>query len=374
VVGVVTLYQLLPPLTDREYAELVADIREHGVVVPVVEDEAGNVLDGYHRLRAVAELRAEGVAVPDPPVVVRSGLTEAQKVAVALGLNLHRRHLTEYQRVRLARRVMASLREEAREVSRRNLRQFRPDAERENRRTRDDPAAAGRTTDRAAELVGLGSGRTLEKHETVIRWVEAQSGSDPVAADLLARAERGEADMKQLRRYQRTSATPAADGPQATAPVAGVSVEARDVRDLKTLDPHIQGRTPWYRVALTARDLDAVTAWIYASGDPERINAFRRGTVNLILPRQDVIRYRDDLQRDGYPGLASAFGAALEADPDDVMDFGDLTSEERAVINRIRQTDTGIVEIRVVHGTPKVPPLRHWRWGQGSRRRREGEG
>ena len=46
-------YQLLPPLTYDEYQALKADIATRGVQVPIERDEAGNVLDGHHRLRAV---------------------------------------------------------------------------------------------------------------------------------------------------------------------------------------------------------------------------------------------------------------------------------------------------------------------------------
>jgi site-specific DNA-methyltransferase (adenine-specific) len=91
-------YQLLPPLSEEEYRELKEDIRRNGVLVPVEKDEHGNVLDGHHRDRAVRELRAEGVAVPDYPVILRPGLSEAEKRQHVRALNLHRRHLTAKQR------------------------------------------------------------------------------------------------------------------------------------------------------------------------------------------------------------------------------------------------------------------------------------
>ena len=81
-------YQILPPLTADEYAALKADIAAHGVLVPVELDEAGQVLDGHHRLRAAAEL---GLA--EVPTVVRTGLSEDAKREHALRLNLLRRHL-----------------------------------------------------------------------------------------------------------------------------------------------------------------------------------------------------------------------------------------------------------------------------------------
>ena len=86
-------YQIMPPLTAAEYAALKADIAAHGVQVAVELDEAGNVLDGHHRVRACQEL---GIA--NYPSLVRVGLTEEQKIEHALALNLVRRHLTTAQR------------------------------------------------------------------------------------------------------------------------------------------------------------------------------------------------------------------------------------------------------------------------------------
>ena len=50
-------------------------------------DEEGNVLDGHHRVELAADL---GI---DYPVVIRSGLSETERVEHALRLNLLRRHL-----------------------------------------------------------------------------------------------------------------------------------------------------------------------------------------------------------------------------------------------------------------------------------------
>ena len=91
-------YQLLPPLSDDEFASLKADIRAHGVLVPIELDTDGVMLDGHHRLLAWTELRAEGVRLPDYPRIVRAGLSDDDKVAHVLALNLARRHLTAKQR------------------------------------------------------------------------------------------------------------------------------------------------------------------------------------------------------------------------------------------------------------------------------------
>ena len=49
-------YQVLPPLTDEEFAMLKADVALRGVLIPIEYDEEGNILDGYHRVRACNDL------------------------------------------------------------------------------------------------------------------------------------------------------------------------------------------------------------------------------------------------------------------------------------------------------------------------------
>ena len=85
-------------MSDDEFASLKADIRAHGVLVPIELDSDGVTLDGHHRIRAWTELKAEGVRLPDYPRIVRAGLSEDDKVAHVLALNLARRHLTPKQR------------------------------------------------------------------------------------------------------------------------------------------------------------------------------------------------------------------------------------------------------------------------------------
>lgn len=85
-------YQVMPPLSSDEYAELKEDIRQRGVMVPIEYDENGNVLDGHHRLQICAEL-----GITDFPKVIRAGLTEEQKRTHARKLNMARRQLNREQ-------------------------------------------------------------------------------------------------------------------------------------------------------------------------------------------------------------------------------------------------------------------------------------
>ena len=90
----ISIYQLMPEIAPDQYAALMDDIAERGLLVPIDVDEAGNVLDGHHRLRAwFLELGRD----EPPPVLVRVGLSEAEKRAFARKNNILRRHLTREQ-------------------------------------------------------------------------------------------------------------------------------------------------------------------------------------------------------------------------------------------------------------------------------------
>lgn len=93
------LRNLLPELSPEEYEALKADIAARGIQVPIEVDEQGNLLDGYHRLRAARELGLPEEAIP---YVVREGMTEEEKVEHVLRVNLLRRHLSREQKRELA--------------------------------------------------------------------------------------------------------------------------------------------------------------------------------------------------------------------------------------------------------------------------------
>lgn len=88
-------YQVMPPLADDEYAALRADIEVNGVLVPVVHDQHGNVLDGHHRAEIADSL---GVAYRIDVVQVDD---DAHARRLARVYNLTRRHLNRTQRRQL---------------------------------------------------------------------------------------------------------------------------------------------------------------------------------------------------------------------------------------------------------------------------------
>ncbi len=89
-------YQLLRSLTDEEYESLKQSIETQGVMVPVVYDEDGNILDGHHRVQVCEEL-----GIKNWPSIIQSGLSKAEKKALVLVLNDARRHLSESDRQKI---------------------------------------------------------------------------------------------------------------------------------------------------------------------------------------------------------------------------------------------------------------------------------
>ena len=99
-------YQLLPPLTDDEFASLKTDIASWGLVPVVIDSgQRQEVVEGHHRVRAWTELRSEKVAVADYPREVRRFEDDEARVAFVLAANLFRRHLTRAQRAEVVARL-----------------------------------------------------------------------------------------------------------------------------------------------------------------------------------------------------------------------------------------------------------------------------
>jgi ParB-like chromosome segregation protein Spo0J len=96
---------LLPPMTDAEFASLVASIAAHGQREPFVLHR-NRIVDGRNRYRACRQL---GIAVKVKPWDERGSL-----VAFVMDRNLERRHLSESQRALLAARLKGAFEEEAR--------------------------------------------------------------------------------------------------------------------------------------------------------------------------------------------------------------------------------------------------------------------
>jgi len=86
-------YQVLPDLPPEEFADLKADIEEHGLRYPPVVDENGTTIDGHQRRRALEELGRDYHTIVLPP-----GLSDADKRTEARRLNLLHRQVSQEQR------------------------------------------------------------------------------------------------------------------------------------------------------------------------------------------------------------------------------------------------------------------------------------
>lgn len=89
--------QLFPPLDSATEAALRASIERFGVLVPVVVDQHGELLDGHHRSRIAGELGAEY------PTIVREVADEDEAREIARTLNEDRRMLTREERLPVVR-------------------------------------------------------------------------------------------------------------------------------------------------------------------------------------------------------------------------------------------------------------------------------
>ena len=85
-------YKFFPDLLPEEYDLLKTSIADHGVEVPIVVDQEGDIIDGFHRQQACDEL---GVACPRE---IRYFESEIEKLELAIRLTCPRRQLNRRQK------------------------------------------------------------------------------------------------------------------------------------------------------------------------------------------------------------------------------------------------------------------------------------
>jgi hypothetical protein len=95
-------YQIVPPLGPEEYDRLRESIEQNGVLMPIVVDEHGFILDGHNRVEIARDL---GLLDSQIPSLVKDGLNEEQKLLFVTDLNLRRRQMTTRQKVQTVMRI-----------------------------------------------------------------------------------------------------------------------------------------------------------------------------------------------------------------------------------------------------------------------------
>jgi len=178
-------YQVLPPLTEEERNRLTESIREHGVKVPVVKDEHGEIIDGHHRAMIADSL---GIRYE---TVIESGLPEFKKRILALSLNVDRRQMTDAQRVLAAEEIEPDYREQARA----RMAEAGAKAAPGKPATNDAPfPVPARAVDETAKAVGIGSGRTYERQRDLVNEARELFGPEVVNR----RIETGSVNLRDL--------------------------------------------------------------------------------------------------------------------------------------------------------------------------------
>jgi hypothetical protein len=140
---------LFPPMRAKEFAELVADIKEHGQLEPIWTHQ-GKVIDGRHRLRACRQLGLQPLT--------REWDGAGSLLEFVIALNLRRRHLKETQRAMIAARMMPAFEEEA---TRRHGRHDGASL------TRDNCPQLGRASDFAGKVLQV-SGKSVYRARKVL--------------------------------------------------------------------------------------------------------------------------------------------------------------------------------------------------------------
>lgn len=158
------LAELVPAMDEEQFARLIDDIRQNGLLDPIVLYE-GKILDGRHRYRACMELIETGAA--SDCVSVRftdyDGDAPAQFV---LSHNVARRHLTASQLAMVATDFLPYLKEEAKHGGDRRSEEFSTRAETRVGTWEDrDPSHEG-VAGVAGKIVGV-SGSSVRKAQRV---------------------------------------------------------------------------------------------------------------------------------------------------------------------------------------------------------------
>lgn len=148
--------EIFPLMTGDQFQGLVEDIRENGLLEPIILFE-GKILDGRNRLRACEEAGIE------PHFTEVIGVDPTNFV---ISRNLHRRHLTVGQRCAIALDLFPALMEQA--LERRRIVASLPGNRSDRRLPPELEAERGATSDKLASMFAVGRS-SIEKARAIQR-------------------------------------------------------------------------------------------------------------------------------------------------------------------------------------------------------------
>lgn len=154
--------EIFPLLYGKELEELASDIKQNGLLTPIMLHPEGGILDGRNRMRACEK---SGV---DPRFTTWDGKGSATSIVISL--NLHRRHLTASQKAMAAAKAKPMFEEEAkrRQGTRTDIRASWPESSEDNIRANLPESSKGRSRDHAAKAFDV-SPRSVERASKVIK-------------------------------------------------------------------------------------------------------------------------------------------------------------------------------------------------------------
>ena len=212
--------QLFPALDPATEAALRSSIQRFGVLVPIVVDQEGRIVDGHHRRRIAEDL---GVEVPARAVVVAD---EEEAREMATTLNTDRRHLSLEQR----REVVAALRSEGH-----STRAIAKAVGVDPKTVRNDLGRTGDPSpvpDRVTGLDGKSRPATRPTAEEVADRLDGSTDPEGEAQAILGTAEDVDEGIEESNESRRLPTPRKSDPPQKPDLGGGVSHPARYSREL----------------------------------------------------------------------------------------------------------------------------------------------
>ena len=179
------LSDAVPALSDADHARLRDSIISDGVREPIVVDNDSYIIDGHHRHSIALE-----AAITKVPVVNVGSMPAESARRLAIESNLHRRQLTPFQIVNLAKHVVAE------EVAR-------------SRRAKKAGKAVGRTNERIAKRLNV-SKDTVKRARKVMADPDAEAAGTLAAGTGSLKAAAEKLDARDKRKRQRAGARQAA--------------------------------------------------------------------------------------------------------------------------------------------------------------------